>query len=222
MQNVIIADDQEMYRAGVAEFLSRNDEFRLVAQLSHLELLLVALAVNRGALVITAASLVADLDGLVRAAGAANCRVLLVAEDADSPARYRSSGVAGIIQRSTSAAALVQTMRRIQAGRETLMVASEQPTPEDCVGVQAADRLSLREMMVLALLMQGCKNRRIAERLGMSEHAVRTKIQRIYDKTGQSSRVELAMFVSEHRAFAAVVSGMYARIGPVQLAVAEA
>ncbi len=213
MQKVIIADDQEMYRAGVIDLLSRNDEFRLAAQLSNLELLLVALAVNRGALVIMSTSLLTDLDELVSEARKANCRVLLVAEDSDSPHRYNCSGVAGIIQRSTPPVALVQTMRRIQASGETLLVPAEQPASEDAVGVQAADRLSLREMLVLAHLMQGLKNRRIAERLGISEHSVRTRIQKIFDKTGQSSRLELALFVSRHRAFSTVVSTIYARIG---------
>lgn len=221
MQKVIVADDQEMYRAGVIELLSRNDEFRLAAQLSNLELLLVALAGNRGALVIMSTSLLTDLDELVSEARKANCRVLLVAEDSDSPHRYCSSGVAGIIQRSTPPVTLVQTMRRIQASGETLLVPAEQPASEDAVGVQAADRLNLREMVVLAHLMQGLKNRRIAERLGISEHSVRTRIQKIFDKTGQSSRLELALFVSRHRAFATVVSTIYLRIGKTQPAFAD-
>ncbi len=221
MQKVIIADDQEMYRAGMVELLSRDGEFRLVAQVSNWELLPVSLAVNRGALAIVSTTLVSDIHDLVRMAGEANCRVLLLAEDSDSPHSYCSTGVAGIIHRSTAPVTLVQTIRRIQAGGEAPLVPAEQPTGQDCDGAQAADRLSLRELMVVALLMQGFKNRRIAEHLGVSEHAVRTRIQKIFDKTGQSNRVELALFVSRHRAFGPVISGIHGKIALLRIPVAD-
>lgn len=212
MQTVIIADSQEMFRAGVIDLLSRHQEFHLVAQVPDWQVLLLAMAMNPGCIVITSASLVGDFDVLIATAQESNCRLLLVMEDSDSPRRYRSMGVAGLIHRSTAAYALVDTLRRIETGAEKLVIPAGARLVEDCLGVQVADRLNLREMSIVALLMRGFKNRRIAEHLGLPEHAVRATIQKIFDKTGQSSRLELALFVSEHRAFASAASDTYAKL----------
>jgi DNA-binding NarL/FixJ family response regulator len=43
----------------------------------------------------------------------------------------------------------------------------------------------------VALLMEGLKNKGIAERLGIQEQVVKNHLQHIFDKTGCSTRVEL-------------------------------
>jgi DNA-binding NarL/FixJ family response regulator len=116
MQTIIVADDQEMYRMGVVELLSGNEEFQIVAQSSDWKSLLAVLAVNKGALIITSATLVADLRRLIARATLVYCRVLLVTEDSDALPAYTSRGLAGTIQRSASPDTLIETLRRMQAG----------------------------------------------------------------------------------------------------------
>jgi DNA-binding NarL/FixJ family response regulator len=116
MQEIVIADDQEMYRTGVAEVLAGNREFQVVSQSSDWKSLLSALAINRGALVITSVSLVADFQHLATRAALGYGRVLLVTEDADSLPLGASCGPAEIIQRSASPVALIETLRRMQTG----------------------------------------------------------------------------------------------------------
>jgi DNA-binding NarL/FixJ family response regulator len=54
----------------------------------------------------------------------------------------------------------------------------------------ADERLTGREQEVLEWLSQGLSNRRIAERLGISEHTVKFHITAIYGKLGASTRTE--------------------------------
>jgi two-component system, NarL family, nitrate/nitrite response regulator NarL len=212
MYEIIVADNQELYRTGIVELISRHDEFRIVAQLSDWSLLLAALAENWKSLVIASTSLVCKLEELVTRAQRVSSRVLLVIDDSDFPHHYRSLGVAGIVRRSSSASALVDSLRRIQRGSELVFVAEQQRQNHQCAGVSAVARLSTMEMRLVALLMKGFKNKRIAEILSISEQGVRSKFQKIFDKTGMSTRLELALFVTQHRAFALAAADTYARI----------
>ena len=54
-------------------------------------------------------------------------------------------------------------------------------------------------MQVVALLMQGCKNKEIALRLGTTEQVIKNYLRNIYDKTGVSDRLELALYAIHHR-----------------------
>jgi DNA-binding NarL/FixJ family response regulator len=67
--------------------------------------------------------------------------------------------------------------------------------PADAVVAWAADEgpdepLTAREQDVLELLSVGLSNKRIAERLGISEHTVKFHINAIYGKLGASTRTE--------------------------------
>ena len=61
-----------------------------------------------------------------------------------------------------------------------------------------ASPLSEREVSVLALLMQGCSNREIAERLVIAEPTVATHVRHILEKTGTSNRTAAAAWASRH------------------------
>lgn len=55
----------------------------------------------------------------------------------------------------------------------------------------SVESLTSRERDVLELLAEGLSNRRVAERLGISEHTVKFHVASIYGKLGASSRAEL-------------------------------
>lgn len=216
MQTILVADDQELYQAGMVELLSGIDELHVKAQHPDWKSLLNALAVNRGALVIASTSYVHDVKTLVMEANGTRCRVLLLADDTDSPYRYRSTGVAGVIQRSASPATLMETIRKMMPSTNTRKVRMGYGHAADEVGARSAASLSPGEMTIVAMMMQGYKNRRIAERLGISEQAVRSRFQKIFDKTGLSTRLELALFISDHQAFASAAADVFATMDHVR------
>jgi DNA-binding NarL/FixJ family response regulator len=59
------------------------------------------------------------------------------------------------------------------------------------------------EWEVMRLVSSGCKNRGIADALGLSKGVVANYLRRIYDKLSFSNRVELAMWYDTHRSFEA-------------------
>ena len=73
---------------------------------------------------------------------------------------------------------------------------------EDSVGARVRDRLTSKEMKIVALITQGCKNKEIAIRLGTTEQVVKNYLRSIYDKTGVSDRLELALFTMHHKILA--------------------
>src|SRR5580704_1410774 len=59
--------------------------------------------------------------------------------------------------------------------------------------------LTPREMEVVGCIVEGCSNRDIAKQFTLSEETVKRHLSNIFDKTGVSTRLELAMFAIAHR-----------------------
>ena len=73
---------------------------------------------------------------------------------------------------------------------------------QDSVGERVRDRLTPKEMQIVALIVQGCKNKDIAQQLNTKEQVIKNYLRNIYDKTGVSDRLELALFTIHHRILA--------------------
>ena len=54
--------------------------------------------------------------------------------------------------------------------------------------------LSRRQSQLLALLVQGLKNKEIAAQLGISEGTVKCYLTKLFEKVGAKDRFELALF----------------------------
>lgn len=58
--------------------------------------------------------------------------------------------------------------------------------------------LTPRESEVVGCIVEGCSNRDIAKQFGLSEETVKRHLSNIFDKTGVSTRLELALFAIAH------------------------
>lgn len=58
--------------------------------------------------------------------------------------------------------------------------------------------LTPREMEVVGAIVEGCANRDIAKQFNLSEETVKRHLSNIFDKTGVSTRLELALFAIAH------------------------
>lgn len=63
--------------------------------------------------------------------------------------------------------------------------------------------LTPRELEVVGAIVEGCSNRDIAKQFGLSEETVKRHLSNIFDKTGVSTRLELALFAIAHHLVAA-------------------
>jgi len=58
--------------------------------------------------------------------------------------------------------------------------------------------LTPRELEVVGCIVEGCSNRDIAKQFGLSEETIKRHLSNIFDKTGVSTRLELALFAIAH------------------------
>jgi DNA-binding NarL/FixJ family response regulator len=58
--------------------------------------------------------------------------------------------------------------------------------------------LTPRELEVVGCIVEGCSNRDIAKQFSLSEETVKRHLSNIFDKTGVSTRLELALFAIAH------------------------
>jgi DNA-binding NarL/FixJ family response regulator len=220
MNKVILADSQAIFRAGTAKVLGSDDDFRIIAQCSDTERMMHAATSFPGALVIFASALKPELARLKVLLGTVGSRGIVIAENNEASAPYLQQGFFGVIFRNTTGAALVECVRKVAAGEtwEPLQSVVAETYSEDMVGTRVRDRLTPKEMRIVALIVQGCKNREIAIRLKTTEQVIKNYLRSIYDKTGVSDRLELALFTLHHRVLAQAAADVGSRIDAEELA----
>jgi DNA-binding NarL/FixJ family response regulator len=161
-----------------------------------------------GALVLFAASLRPDMERLCALLETTGSRGIVIAENSDSASTYMKLGFRGVVFRNVTGPALVECVHSVAAGNVWLppqLMVTDSPE-EDMVGTRVRDRLTPKEMRIVALIVQGCKNREIATRLKTTEQVIKNYLRSVYDKTGVSDRLELALFTIHHRVLAAAAA----------------
>ena len=71
--------------------------------------------------------------------------------------------------------------------------------PLRLVNLQGRRLLTKREDDAVKLVVDGLSNRKVAHKLGLTEHTVSNYLFRIYEKLGISSRVELVLYALKQR-----------------------
>jgi DNA-binding NarL/FixJ family response regulator len=211
MVKVILGDCQALYRAGMARVLGIEDEFRIVAQCPDWPRLRTSVIAFHGALVIVASGIKPNLEELITLAKAAHSRVIMIADDSEPFLPYSSAGVSGVVYRSTTSAAFLECVRKVNRGDK--FVPPGLATPEDDpVGARAHAQLTVKEIKIVALVAEGMKNKKIAACLNTTEQVVKNQLRSVYDKTGVSDRLELALFTLHHRVLATAAAAASAEL----------
>jgi two-component system, NarL family, nitrate/nitrite response regulator NarL len=136
------------------------------------------------------------------------CRVLLLADDDASEVLVDAfdAGASGLLTKSASVADLLEAIHEVRRGdvvvpRSLLaeLIRRLVARRRDREGTRALlDRLTTREHEVLALLASGADNRAIATTLFISPLTARTHVQNVLRKLRVHSRLEAAMFWTQH------------------------
>lgn len=204
MNKIILADNQAIYRAGTAKILAIEDDFRIIAQCGDAPRLFQVMDTFRGATLIFASSLKLNNLELMARVRSNGGRAVIIAENQEALQPLVADGVNGAVHRSVSGPSLIECMRRVLQGERGVIASGCQGSAleDDPVGARVRDRLTPKEMKIVALIIQGCKNKEIALRLVTSEQVIKNYLRSIYDKTGVSDRLELALFTIHHRMLA--------------------
>ncbi len=201
MLKILLADNQAIFRTGAAKVLAVEDDLRIVGQADTAEKMLSGLESFRANVLIFSESLHSDISAVVEAAKKQKTKAVMITDSAEQSSRYTSQGVNGIIFRNVSGPALVECVRKVSKG-ETWIQTSEatvQSDENDAVGARVRDRLTPKELKIVALIVQGYKNKEIATTLGTTEQVIKNYLRNVYDKIGVSDRLELALFTIHHR-----------------------
>jgi DNA-binding NarL/FixJ family response regulator len=203
MNRLILADNQAIFRAGAARVLALEEDMRIAAQCDDLPKLSGAIDSRRGSIVVVASSLHPDMKELLAHTEAVGSRLILVTENSEQVADEIALLLDGVLCRNVAGTDLVDCVRRVSRGQRFVQrtnVTTMHAT--DSVGTRVRDRMTPKEMQIVALIVQGCKNKDIAMQLGTKEQVIKNYLRVIYDKTGVSDRLELALFTIHHRVLA--------------------
>lgn len=209
MIRVLIADDQEMARDGLAMMLSRADDIEVVATAADgREAVEAARRVSPDVCLLDVR--MPRLGGveacaeLRREFGDDGAQVVIVTTfDEDQVVdQALAAGAVGFLLKSASAALVIEAVRAAASGDG--LVAPEitgrllrrlTSAPDPAVRPrEPVDSLTQREEDVVALVAAGHTNAEIAELLHLSIATVKTHVNAILTKLGARNRVELAAF----------------------------
>jgi two-component system nitrate/nitrite response regulator NarP len=118
------------------------------------------------------------------------CPVVLWAESMplDTVFRALEFGVRGIVERSSSADHLADSLRRVAGGEMQIGFAGTR----ESLPVRRRVVLTPREREIVGLLRQGLRNKQIAVEMGITEGTVKIYLFRLFHKLDVRNRFELA------------------------------
>ena len=207
---VLIADDHAMFRAGLRKLLEAEAGFEVVGEAEN--------GVSAASLTRKLAPDVLLLDlampGMSGAevlrefaadAGSTRTVVLTASIAPREMTEVLQQGAAGVLMKTAATELLYECVRSVAngqywVGRDTVgsIVEALAASHRSVKNGARPFGLTMRELDVVRLVGEGCSNREIGTRLSISEDTVKHHLSRIFDKTGTSSRVELALFAHHH------------------------
>jgi two-component system, NarL family, nitrate/nitrite response regulator NarL len=210
--SILLADDHPVVRIGVRNMLQADEGFSVVGEAGDgdeaitqtLELLPDILLLDLN---------MPRLPGLeaMRAimSGSPTVKIILLTSTVTPQEIIEALqiGARGIVLKDALADHLTNAIRTVVSGDYwiggrrvvNLVGALHELMKQAAVPERKTFGLTPREMDVVGCIVEGCSNRDIAKQFTLSEETVKRHLSNIFDKTGVSTRLELAMFAIAHR-----------------------
>jgi len=209
---IVIVDDHTILGEGLRKILSMEDDMEVVAdsddasqaaeiarrQLPDVMLLDLRMPGTGGLDAITP---------VYEASPTTKVLILTASDDRRDHVVALSRGARGIIMKDSAAETLVTAIRAVHAGqawvdREITGTLLEELAHRGSAGPAEPGTpaaLTVREGEVVDLVIAGCRNREISERLSISEKTVKAHLSNIFAKLGVRDRLELAIYALNRR-----------------------
>jgi len=202
--NLLLLDDHEMFRQGLARVLEKEPGLKVVAQCSTSVQALDVLKKSGATMVLLDVDLGPEraLDFVTRAKkNGFEGQILVVTAgiSGQQAVQLVQAGVAGILHKHRSTEALCDAIRQVAAGEVcmekdylgSLFKSVDQTRP------QTQPRLTERDKTVLRFIFHGLTNKDIAAQLEISEGAVKASLRQLFDKLGVRTRAQLVKVALE-------------------------
>jgi len=197
---VVIVDDHDMIRSGLAVFLEAFDDLKLVGEATDgNEAIRLCDEVKPDVALMDL--VMPQMDGVtaIRAIRQAHPDTQVIAltsfSDEHLVQEALHAGAIGYLLKNATVDQLAEAIRAARAGRPTLTREALQAlveTPGLASPPASEESLTDRESEVLALMVEGLNNAEIAQRLSVGRSTVKTHISNILAKLGVSNRIEAA------------------------------
>lgn len=206
---ILIADHGGVFRLGLRKVFALEDDLRVVAQAANAMQLAPLARKFVPDLIFVQAEMIEDASENLLAKtrqAVPGTRIVVTASGLteEESSRLLRAGAAGIILRSEDPEQFTACARRVLANQrrlpETLSAAAPAVAePQGKPKLRPAETLTRREKSIVGCLMQGWRNREIAQYLSITEQTVKNHLRAIYDKLGVSDRLELVLYAVHHR-----------------------
>jgi two-component system nitrate/nitrite response regulator NarL len=212
LTRIVLADDHPVVRIGVRNMLSEQDGFEVVGEASDGdEAITQTLELQPDILLLDVQ--MPRLPGLeaMRAImnGTPTVKILLLTSTITTQQIIEALhiGARGIVLKDALAGHLQIAIRTVISGDYwiggkrvvNLVSALHDLMQQAAVPQRKTYGLTPRELEVVGSIVEGCSNRDIAKQFGLSEETVKRHLSNIFDKTGVSTRLELALFAIAHQ-----------------------
>ncbi len=209
---IVIADDHPVVRIGVKNMLQSDSGLEVIGEASDGD------EAITGTLELLPDILLLDLQmprlpGLeaMRAimSGSPSVKILLLTSTITTQQIIEALqiGARGIVLKDALADHLTTAIRAVSSGDYwiggkrvvNLVGALHELMQQAAVPERKTYGLTPRELEVVGCIVEGCSNRDIAKQFSISEETVKRHLSNIFDKTGVSTRLELALFAIAHQ-----------------------
>jgi DNA-binding NarL/FixJ family response regulator len=202
---VLVADDQELVREGLAMILAAQPDIDVVGEATD-GVMAVAMAKQLQPDVVLMDVRMPRLDGIDATrrvlAAVPHCHVLVLTTFDVNEAVLNAlrAGASGFLLKDTPRRSLIAAVHAVAEGDVLLdaavtrrLVTAHLPTGPTPESRHVLDQLTPREAEVLQAVAQGLSNAEIAAQLGLGEATVKTHVAKLLEKLALRDRVQLAV-----------------------------
>jgi DNA-binding NarL/FixJ family response regulator len=208
MIRILLVDDQDLFRQGLAALLELEEDLTIVAQASNGNDAIAQAAATQPDVILMDIRMPV-CDGVTATAAIHQqfpwMRILVLTTFDEDEYIWQSlqAGASGYLLKSTPSGQLATAIRTLHQGHSQLgpTIASKvfaqinQPAP---AAIATDYRFSDRESEILALLGKGLNNREIAQQLYLTEGTVKNHISRILAEMGMRDRTQVALWAQKN------------------------
>lgn len=208
MTRILLVDDHTLFRSGIRALLASQEDIDVVGEAGEGSEALKLCQILKPDIVLLDLNM-PGLSGLevlklmLEDSPQQLVIMLTLSEEADDLLKALQLGAKGYLLKNSNVDYLVNAIRLIAQGgtaiqpemTSTLVAGLRQNKKEE---TEEKEQLTLREKEVLKLVSSGQSNKEIARKLDIGESTVKFHIQSILRKLNLSSRVQAAVYASQH------------------------